>query len=107
MNQIQQLQDRLNELKNIIAEAKSILEWQKLHVFENSQKSSSEFFFQDDTYQQLLDKRIEFQSRWIEIAILLENKTIPFSQNQRIEFWKELNKLSQQFYYLGSNVRVY
>jgi len=106
MNQIQQLQDRLNELKNIIAEAKSILEWQKLHVFENSQESSSELFFHDDTYQQLFEKRVAFQSLWIEIAILLENKTMPFSQNKRIEFWKELNKLSQQFYYLGSDIRI-
>jgi hypothetical protein len=106
MNFIQQLQCQLNQLKNIIADAKAILEWHKLRITETSQNSSSMLFFQDDTNQQLTDKQAAFQTLWIEITILLQNKTIPLSQNQRLEYQKELNKLSLQFYYLGSDVNI-
>jgi hypothetical protein len=107
MNQNQQLTGQLNELKNIIEEVKAILEWYKLKIFERSSNPSLTVFLQDDTFQQITDKQAAFQSLWIEITLLLQDKTIPLSQNQRIEFQKELKKLSLQFYYLGSDVRIY
>jgi hypothetical protein len=107
MNQTQQPTGQLNELKNIIADAKAILEWYKLKVFEKSSNPSSRIFLQDDTPQQLTDKQAAFQTLWIEITILLQDKTINLSRDKRIEFQKELNKLSLQFYYLGSDVRIY
>jgi hypothetical protein len=107
MNQAQQLTGQLNELKNIIEDAKAILEWHKLRISETNRNPSSRVFFQDDAFQQLTDKRAAFQSLWIQITLLLQDKTIPLSQNQRIEFQKELRTLSLQFYYIGTDVRIY
>jgi hypothetical protein len=107
MNPNQQLAGQLNELKNIIEDAKAILEWHKLRISETNRNPSSRLFFQDDTLQQLIDKQAAFNTIWIQINLLLQDKTLPLSQNQRIEFQKELRKLSLQFYYLGSDVRIY
>jgi len=68
---------------------------------------SSRVFFQDDTIQQLTDKQTAFQTVWIRTTMLLQDRTINLNQDKRIEFQKELNKLSMQFYYLGSDVRIY
>jgi hypothetical protein len=107
MNQNQQLTVQLIQLKNILEDAKAILEWHKLKVFEKNSNPSSRVFFQDDIIQQLTDKQVAFQTLWIKTTMLLQDKTINLSQDKRIEYQKELNKLSLQFYYLGSNVRVY
>jgi hypothetical protein len=107
MNQNQQLIAQLIQLKNILDDAKAILEWHKLKVFEKNSNPSLKVFFQDDTFQQLTDKQAAFQTTWIKTTLLLQDKTINISQDERYEFQKELNKLSQQFYYLGSDVRIY
>jgi len=107
MYQNQQLTSQLIQLKNTIDDAKAILEWHKLKVFEKSSSPSSRVFFQDDTIQQLTDKQAAFQTLWIKTTMLLQDKTINLSRDKRIEFQKELNKLSLQFYYLGSDVRIY
>jgi hypothetical protein len=107
MNQIQQLTAKLIQLKNTLDEAKAILEWHKLKVFEKNSNPSSKVFFQDDTFQQLADKRASFQFLWARTNVLLQEKTLYFSQYQRGKFQKELNKISLQFYYLGSDVRIY
>jgi len=107
MNQTQQLTAQLIQLRNIIDDAKAILEWHKLKVFEKSSNPSLKVFLQDDTFQQLTDKQAAFQTIWIKATMLLQDKTINLSHDERIEFQKELNKLSLQFFYLGSDVRIY
>jgi hypothetical protein len=106
MNQSRQLAVQLDQLRKIIEDSKAILEWRKLKVFEANYNSSSRVFFQDDTFQQLIDKQVAFQAAWIETAVLLQDKTINLSQAKRAKFQKELNKLSLQFYYLGTDVRI-
>jgi hypothetical protein len=107
MNQNRQLTAQLIQLKNILDDAKAILEWHKLKVFEKNSNPSLKLFFQDDTAQQLMDKQAVFQTAWIETTMLLQDKTINLSRDKRNEFQKELNKLYLQFYYLGSDVRIY
>jgi len=107
MNQNRQLTDQLIQLKNILEDAKAILEWHKLKVFEKSSNPSLKLFFQDDTFQQLTDKQAAFQMLWAKTSTLLRDKTINLSRDKRNEYQKELNKLSMQYYYLGSDVRIY
>ena len=107
MNQNQKLPAQLIKINNILEDAKAILEWHKLKVFETNLNPSSKVFLQDDTFQQLTDKQGAFQMLWARTSTLLKDKTIKLSQDKRIEFQKELNKLSLQFYYLGSDVRIY
>lgn len=107
MSKKQQLAAQFVALKNILEDAKAILEWHKLKVFETKRNPSSEVFFRDDTVEQLIDKQAAFQTLWIQINILLQDKTMNLSKNEKIKFQKELNKISMQFYYLGSNVRIY
>ena len=107
MNQNRQLTAQLIQLKNILDDAKAILEWHKLKVFEKNSNPSLKLFFQDDTAQQLMDKQAAFQTAWIETTMLLQDKSINIGKDERGEFQKELNKLSMQFYYLGSDVRIY
>jgi len=107
MNQNQRLTAQLMELNNILEDAKAILAWHKLRIFEKNSSPSSRVFFQDDTIQQLTDEQAAFQTLWIRTTVLLQDKTINLSQSKRIEFQKELNKLSLQFYYLGSDVKIY
>ena len=106
MNQEQLFTDQLEQLKNIIEDAKAIFEWHKLKVFEKNSNPSSRVFCQDDTIQQLTDKQAAFQTGWIKTIVLLQDKTIKLSQDKRLEVQKELNKLSLQFYYLGSDVMI-
>jgi hypothetical protein len=107
MNQEQRLVTQLSQLKDILEDAKAILEWHKLKVFEKNSNPSLKVFFQDDTFQQLTDKQGAFQMLWARTSMLLKDKAIKLSQNKRYKFQKELNKLSLQFYYLGSDVRIY
>ena len=107
MNQNRQLTARLIQLKNILDDAKAILEWHKLKVFEKNSNPSSKLFFQDDTAQQLMDKQAAFQMLWAKTSMLLHDKKINLSRGKKYEFQKELNKLSLQFHYLGSDVRIY
>jgi hypothetical protein len=107
MNQNRQLTAQLIQLKNILDDAKAILEWHKLKVFEKNSNPSLKLFFQDDTFQQLTDKQAAFQMLWAKTSMLLQDKTIKLSRGKKYEFQKELNKISLQYYYLGSDVRVY
>ncbi len=107
MNKEQQLVTQLSQIKNILDDAKAILEWHKLKVFERNSNPSLNVFFQDDTFRQFTDKQAAFQLLWSETNMLLHDKTIKLSQDKRLEFRKELNKLFSQFFYLGSDVRVY
>jgi len=107
MNQNQRLAAQLSHLKDILEAAKAVLEWHKLRVLEASRGSSLKVFFQDDTFQQLIDKQATFGLLFFETTTLLQDKTIKLSQDKKFAFQKELNKLSLQFYYLGSNVRIY
>jgi len=107
MNQEQRLVTQLSQLKDSIEDAKAILEWYKLKVFEKSSNPSLKVFLQDDTFQQLTDKQAAFQLLWSETNMLLHDKTIKLSQNKRYKLQKKLNKLSLQFFYLGSDVRIY
>ncbi len=106
MNQREQLTVQLDRLREIIEDSKAILEWRKLKVFEANLNRTSKVFFQDDTFQQLMDKQVAFQATWIEANMLLQDKTIKLSQDEINKFKKELNKLSLQFYYLGTDVRI-
>jgi hypothetical protein len=107
MNQHQQLTVQLIQLKNILDDAKKVIEWHKLKAFEWNINPSLKVFFQDDTLQQLTDKQAAFQTTWIKTIMLLQDKAINLSQDEKYKFQKELNKLSLQFYYLGSDVRIY
>ena len=107
MNKEQLLVTQLSQIKNILEDTKTILEWHKLKAFERNSNSSLKVFFQDDTFQQLIDKQAAFHLLWAETNMLLQDKTIKLSQNKRYEFKKELNKLSSHFFYLGSDVRIY
>jgi len=107
MNQEQRLVTQLSQLKDILEDAKAILEWFKLKVFEKSSNPSLKVFLQDDTFQQLTDKFVAFEVLWAKTSTLLKDKTIKLSQNKRNEFRKQLNKLSLQFFYLNSDVRIY
>ena len=107
MNQNRQLTAQLIQLKNILDDAKAILEWHKLKVFEKNSNPSLKLFFQDGTFQQLTDKQAAFQMLWAKTSTLLQDKTIKLSRGKKYEFRKELNKLSLQYYYLGSDVRIY
>jgi len=107
MNQEQRLVTQLSQLKDILDDAKAILEWHKLKVFEKSSNPSLKVFLQDDTFHQLTDKQAAFQMLWARTSTLLKDKTIKLGQDKRIEFQKDLNKLSLQFFYLGSDVRIY
>jgi hypothetical protein len=107
MNQNQRLTTQLIQLNNIIKDAKTIIEWHKLRLFEKKSNRSSEVFFQDDTLQQLTDKTAAFPLLWSETSTLLQNNRINLSQGRKCEIQKELKKLSLQFFYLGSDVRIY
>jgi len=107
MNHKQQLVAQLGALKDILDDSKAILEWHKLRVFETNTNPSSKLFFRDDTVEQLMDKQTAFQTLWIKINIILQDKTANISKDEQDEFRKELNKISLQFYYLGSDMRVY
>jgi hypothetical protein len=107
MNQEQRLVTQLSQLKDILDDAKAILEWHKLKVFEKSSNPSLKVFLQDDTFQQLTDKQGAFQMLWARTSTLLKDKTIKLHRDKKCEFQKELNKLSLQFFYLGSDVRIY
>jgi hypothetical protein len=107
MDATEQLTIQINGLKDIITKIKAILEWQKLSIFEKNLNPSSQFFFQEDTFQQFIDKQAAFQSLWMKTTILLHDTAISLSQNQRLQYFKELNKLYLQFHYLGSGVKVY
>ena len=107
MNQNRQLTAQLIQLKNIIKDEKAILEWHKLKVMEKNSNPSLREHFQDDTIQQLTDKQAAFQMLWAKTSMLLHDKTINLSRGKRYEFQKELNIISLQYYYLGSDVRVY
>jgi hypothetical protein len=107
MNQIQELTSRLEQLKDVLEEAKAIFEWHKFKVCEKNFNPSTKVFFQDDTLQQLTDKQAFFQLLWARTNVLLQEKTTNISHNQRGKFQKELNKLSLQFYYIDSDVRIY
>jgi hypothetical protein len=105
MNHRQQLAAKLAELKNILEDAKATLEWHKLKVFETSLNPSNKVFLQDDTIQQLEDKKMNFWSLSANIYTTLQSKTI--SGNKYSEYKKEFTRLCAKFYYLGSDVRVY
>ena len=105
MKQQQQLVAKLAELKKILDDAKATLEWHKLKVFETSLNPSNKVFLQDDTIQQLEDKQMTFWSLSANIHTIMQSKTI--SGNKHSELKKEFTKICMQFYYLGSDVRVY
>ena len=105
MKQQQQLVAKLAELKKILEDAKATLEWHKLRVFETSLNPSNKVFLQDDTIQQLEDKQMTFWSLSANIHTIMQSKTI--SGNKHSELKKEFTKICMQFYYLGSDVRVY
>jgi hypothetical protein len=107
MNHNQRLLAQMSQIKNILEDAKAILEWHKLKVFETNLNPPLEIFFQDDTFQQLKDKQAAFQMLWAKTNMLLQDKTIKLCLDEKYEFQKELNKLALQFFYLGSNVRIY
>lgn len=106
MDQSRQIAVQLEQLKRIIEDSKAIIEWHKLKIFETNLNPSSKVFFQNDTPQQLMDEQAAFQSAWIKTTMLLQDKKINISQSKIVKFQKELNKLSLQFYYLGSDVRI-
>ncbi len=105
MNKEQQLVIQLSQIKNILEDAKAILEWHKLKVFETSRNPSNKVFLQDDTIQQLSDKQMNFWSLSANIHATLQSKII--SRGKYSEYKKEFSRLCMQFYYLGSDVRVY
>ncbi|MFA6175327.1 MAG: hypothetical protein WC765_01965 [Phycisphaerae bacterium] len=105
MNKEQRLVTQLSQIKNILEDAKAILQWHKLRVFETSLNPSNKVFLQDDTIQQLEDKKMNFWSLSANIHTTLQSKTI--SGNKYSEYKKEFTRLCMQFYYLGSDVRVY
>jgi len=105
MNQHQQLAAKLAELKKILEDAKTALQWHKLRVFETNLNPSNKVFLQDDTIQQLEDKQINFWSLSTDIHTTMQSKSI--SGNKYSEYKKEFTRLCMQFYYLGSDVRVY
>jgi len=105
MNKEQRLVTQLSQIKNILEDAKAILEWHKLRVFETSINPSNKVFLQDDTIQQLEDKQMTFWSLSANIHTTLLSKTI--SGNKYSKYKKEFTRLCMQFYYLGSDVRVY
>ena len=107
MNQTRQLTVQLVQLKEIIEDSKTILEWHKLKVFEEKFNPSTKVFFQDDTFQHLIDKQAAFQMLWARTNMLLQDKTINLSTDERSKLQKHLNKLYLQFFYLGSDVRIY
>ncbi len=104
MDTQQQLSSCLAELKRIVDDSKAIIEWHKLMVFEKRTNPSARVFFNDNTMAELTDKQAHFQSVWIQADELLSR----LNQNSRkIEFQRQLHKLAMQFYYPGSDVRVY
>jgi len=105
MNKEQRLVTQLSQIKNTLEDAKAILQWHKLRVFETSLNPSNKVFLQDDTIQQLEDKQMTFWSLSANIHTTLQSKTI--SGNKYSEYKKEFTRLCMQFYYLGSDVRVY
>jgi hypothetical protein len=105
MNQQQQLAAKLAELKKILNDAKATLQWHKLKVFETSLNPSTKVFLKDDTSCQFAEKQINFWSLSTDIHTTMQSKTI--SGNKYSEIKKEFTKLCMQFYYLGSDVRVY
>jgi len=105
MNQHQQLVTKLAELKKTLDDAKATLEWHKLRVFETNLNPSNKVFLRDDTIQQLGDKQMNFWTLSANIHATLQSKTI--SGNKHSELKKEFTKICMQFYYLGSDVRVY
>jgi hypothetical protein len=107
MNQTQWLATQLSQLKQIIEDAKAILEWHKFRVFEINSNRSLKVFFHDDTFQQLTDKQAAFRMLWVRTNTLLQDKTINLSRDKRCEFQRQLNTLYLQFFYLGSDVRIY
>lgn len=90
MNQHQQLVAKLAELKKILEDAKTTLEWHKLKVFESNLNPSNKVFLQDDTIQQLQDKQMTFWSISANIHATLQSKTI--SGNKHSELKKRIHK---------------
>jgi hypothetical protein len=97
----------LSKIRSILSESKALLEWQKLKFFERSLNPSSKVFFQENTHQELLSKYCSFMALYQQVNLALQDKRINLSQNKRAVIKKELKKLYLQFYYLGSDVRIY
>ena len=99
-----QLSEKLSQLKDILSEMKTIIEWRKLKAFENSLHPTRRIIFSDDTGQQLMSKYSNFLSVCAEIDHILKTNGHIIRRSSII---KEFNKLYYEFYYLGTDVRVY
>jgi len=104
MSPQQELNVKLLELKDLLSDMKALLEWQKLKVYENTHNPSLRLFFGDDAVHQLADKYALFLSVSTQISQCLKNQGRSVKRSQLA---KELHKLCAQFYYLGTDVRVY
>jgi len=99
-----ELQAKLSRLKDILSEMKALLEWQKLRVYETTHNPSIRLFFHNDTTQQLSNRYAQFLFIRSEIDRIL--KTTPYVVKHSA-ILKDLHALYAQFYYLGTDVRVY
>jgi hypothetical protein len=57
-----------------MADVSVMLEWLNLRIFETNLKPSLQFFFQDYSFKQLINKHAAFQSLWIKTAIIFRIK---------------------------------
>jgi len=103
MDQHQKLIAQLSELKKILEDAKATLQWHKLKVFEENLNPSNKVFFQDHTPEQFAKQQTNFWQISINVTTILQTT----SSNKYSEYRKEFKRLCIQFYYLGSDVRVY
>ncbi|HBG25833.1 MAG: hypothetical protein A2Y10_08380 [Planctomycetes bacterium GWF2_41_51] len=103
MDKYQKLIAQLSELKNILEDARATLQWHKLKVFEKNLNPSNKIFFQDHTPEQLARQQTDFWLISANVDVLLQSTSI----RKYPEYRKEFKKLCMQFYYLGSDVRVY
>jgi len=103
MDKYQKLIAQLSELKKILEDAKATLQWRRLKAFEANFNPSNKVFFMDDTSEQFENQQASFWLISVNIDAILQTA----SANKYSEYRKEFNKLRIQFYYLGSDVRVY
>ena len=101
----QDLQAAIVELKGILEDMKTLLEWHRLKRFEATQHSFSNLAFYDTALNELNDKYSTFRLLASRIHTSVNNQNIQRSKLRIIK--KKLTKIELQAFYLGSHIRFY
>ncbi len=99
------LQAAIVELKGILKDMKTLLEWHRLERFEATQRPFSNLVLCDTTLNDLNNRYSTFLLLASQINAGVNNQKISQSKLKIIK--KELTKIELQAFYLGSGIRFY